>query len=318
VEDPFLAVATVIVTHNSATEIGGCLSALDRMAPHLTPIVVDNASTDDTVAQVHARAGIRLIANQENLGFAAAVNQGVEATTAEYILLLNPDVRLLTAVDALTDAAHQYGLSAGKLVDSGGLAQAGFTIRRFPTPLSLTLELFGINRLWPTNPVNRRYRYLDRNLDEEGRVEQPAGAFLMTRRDVWERLAGFDTRFHPVWFEDVDYCRRAVDAGFQIQYVPSVNAQHSGGHSVAQLSSGCRALYWCVSLLKYAAKHFSPVSYRGICLAVVLSSVPRMFAGMVQARSLAPLVAYSKVIGVAGRCLFTPRVSRPGTGLAEI
>jgi GT2 family glycosyltransferase len=58
----------------------------------------------------------------------------------------------------------------------------------------------------------------------EGLVEQPAGAFLMTRRDVWDQLGGFDQDFHPVWFEDVDFCRRAAEAGYRIQYVPRVRA----------------------------------------------------------------------------------------------
>ncbi len=117
----------------------------------------------------------------------------------------------------------------------------GFTIRRFPTPLTLWFELCGFNRLWPSNPVNRRYRYLDRDLEQAGPVEQPAGAFLMFRRDVWERLGGFDEGFYPVWFEDVDFCRRAADAGYRIEYVPQVEAEHLGGHSVGQISEGCRA-----------------------------------------------------------------------------
>ena len=70
----------------------------------------------------------------------------------------------------------------------------------------------------------------------------------MFRRDVWRTLNGFDQRFEPVWFEDVDFCRRAVEAGFQIQYVPSVVARHEGGHSVGQIPAGRRASYWCVNL----------------------------------------------------------------------
>ncbi len=195
---------------------------------HVTPIVVDNASRDRTVERAQAHPGVRVIANRENRGFAAAVNQGIRAVESEYILLLNPDAQLLTSVDALVSASAQYGLAAGRLVDSNGRAQAGFTLRRFPTPAALIFELFGINRLWPSNPVNRHYRYLDRDLAQPGSVEQPAGAFLMTRRDVWERLGGFDEGFHPIWFEDVDYCRRAVDAGYRIEYVPAVTARHHG------------------------------------------------------------------------------------------
>ena len=258
---------------------------------------------DATVERVLARTGVRLIANTENRGFAAAVNQGVRSTEAGFVLMMNPDARLLTGVDGLVEASRQYGLAAGKLVDESDRAQTGFTIRRFPTPAALVFETLGINRLWPLNPVNRRYRYLDRDLDQPGPVEQPAGAFLMARRDVWERLGGLDESFHPLWFEDVDFCKRAADAGYRIEYVPSARAAHRGGHSVYQVPAGCRARYWCASLLRYAAKHFRPVGYRGICAAVVFTSVPRMVAGMIHERSLTPAVTYSKIVRFAVLCL---------------
>jgi N-acetylglucosaminyl-diphospho-decaprenol L-rhamnosyltransferase len=299
-EGLLLAVAAIIVTFNSEAVIGSCLDSLAKMAPNVTPIVVDNASSDRTVELVRGRTHVRLIANRENRGFAAAVNQGISACEAEFLLLLNPDANVLTAVDALVEASDRYGLAAGKLVD-----QAGFTIRRLPTPASLIFELFGINRLWPSNPINRRYRYSDRDLDEQGPVEQPAGAFMMTRRDVWKALDGFDESFHPVWFEDVDYCKRALDSGYRIEYVPSVQAAHQGGHSVNKIPLGCRTLYWCVSLTRYAAKHFHSAGYRVVCLAVVLSSFPRMVARMIQDRSLQSVATYRKIVRFAGLCLFS-------------
>jgi N-acetylglucosaminyl-diphospho-decaprenol L-rhamnosyltransferase len=276
------------------------------MAPNVTPIVVDNASSDRTVHLVRGYAPqVQLIANSENRGFAAAVNQGIYACDADYLLLLNPDAHLLTGIDSLIEASEKYGLAAGKLVDSGGRPQAGFTIRRFPTPAALIFELFGVNKLWPSNPVNRRYRYQDRDLDQPGPVEQPAGAFLMTRREVWNTLHGFDESFHPVWFEDVDFCKRAVDHQYQIAYVPSVQALHQGAHSVGQVPEGCRAVYWCVSLTRYAAKHFHAAGYRAVCLAVVLSSFPRMVARMIQDRSLQSVATYRKIVRFAGLCLFS-------------
>jgi GT2 family glycosyltransferase len=306
------------VTFNSEAVIGACLDSLTKMAPNVKPIVVDNASSDRTLDRVRERAHVSVIANPENRGFAAAVNQGIAASDADFLLLLNPDANLLTAVDALIDASKQYGLAAGKLVDLdvgqdgilqrvgnplGVKAQAGFTIRRLPTPAALIFELFGINRLWPSNPVNRGYRYLDRDLNQPGPVEQPAGAFLMTRRDVWERLRGFDESFHPVWFEDVDYCKRALDSGYRIEYVPSVQAVHLGGHSVKGLTPACRAIHWCVSLTRYAAKHFRSAGYRAVCLAVVLSSFPRMVARMILDRSLQSVASYRKIVLFAGLCL---------------
>jgi N-acetylglucosaminyl-diphospho-decaprenol L-rhamnosyltransferase len=305
-EGLFLAAAAIIVTFNSEAVIGLCLDSLTRMAPHVKPIVVDNASSDRTVEQVRERAHVHLIANAENRGFAAAVNQGISASDADYLLLLNPDAHLLTAVDALIDAGKQYGLAAGKLVDLEGRAQSGFTVRRLPTPACLILELFGINRLWPSNGVNRRYRYLDRDLNQPGPVEQPAGAFLMTRRDVWETLQGFDESFHPVWFEDVDYCKRASNLNYRIEYVPSVQATHQGGHSVNRIDPASRAIHWCVSLTRYAAKHFHSAGYRAVCLAVVVSSFPRMVARMIQDRSLQSVTTYRKIVLFAGLCVVSP------------
>ncbi len=302
----------MIVTYNSESVIGDCLDALAKMAPNITPVVVDNASTDRTLERVQTRPEVRVIANRTNCGFATAVNQGIRSSDADFFLLLNPDAHLLTAVDALVDASERFGLAAGKLVNAEGRAQAGFTIRRFPSPGSLILELFGINRLWPSNPVNRKYRYLDRDLDQPGPVEQPAGAFLMTRRDVWERLGGLDEAFYPVWFEDVDFCRRAVDAGYSIYYVPAVAARHTGAHSIRQVPTGCRALYWCVSLLRYVAKHFRQVGYRATCAAVVLSAVPRMFADIFRERSLAPVLVTCKIVRFSGLCLVSSR--RRGVG----
>jgi N-acetylglucosaminyl-diphospho-decaprenol L-rhamnosyltransferase len=306
-EGLLLAVTAVIVTYNSEDVINSCLEALSKMAPQVSTVVVDNASADKTVELVRARGGARLIANNKNRGFAAAVNQGVrEAGGNDFILVLNPDTQLLTAVDTLMESAGRHGLSAGRLLDADGGTQAGFTIRRFPTPVSLVFELFGINRLWPSNPVNRAYRYLDRNLDQPGPVEQPAGAFLMFRQDVWNVLGGFDERFYPVWFEDVDFCRRAMAKGYQIAYVPTVAARHQGGHSVSRIPAERRASYWCVSLLTYAAKHFRPWPFRGICAAVVLSSIPRMVAGMISERTLSPVVTYCNIMRFAGRCLVSP------------
>jgi GT2 family glycosyltransferase len=284
-----------------------CLDALAEMAPSLPATVVDNASTDGTVECVRRRTvvnpQVKLVANAENRGFAGAANQGFHVNNADAILLLNPDVRLRTPLSPLIEACREHGLAAGQLTGPDGRVQRGFSIRRFPTPAALVFELLGINRLWPGNPVNRRYRYLDRDLSREGPVEQPAGAFLMARRDVWEHLGGFDEQFHPVWFEDVDFCRRAARSGYRIEYVPQVRAEHSGGHSVRKLPRTRMEEYWYDSLLRYAAKHFRPWPYRGVCLAAALSTVPRTIAGIIREQNLNPVVSCHKIIRLALRRL---------------
>ena len=289
-----------------------CLGALVAQAPEVNVVVVDNASSDATVERAR-RHRAHVIANSQNRGFAGAVNQVCADIPADHlVLLLNPDTELLTPLGPLTEKCATAGLGAGKLVDENGNTQAGFTVRRFPTPWSLVFELLGINRLWPQNYINRRYRYADRDLEKPGPVEQPAGAFLMFRRNVWEKLGGFDERFFPVWFEDVDFCQRAVLAGFSIEYVPFVYARHAGGHSVSVLPTEARATYWCVSLLRYAAKYYGPLSFRGLCLAVMLSSVPRMLLAAFQNprgdrdRNLRPSSAFLKIMAFAGQCLWSP------------
>ena len=293
----------VVVTYNSGDVIGGCLDSCGQ----LPVIVVDNGSTDNTCDEVRKHPSVRLIANSTNRGFAGAVNQGVAALDTELVLLLNPDVKLENPADGLETACTRAGaaIAGGRLLDERGLVQKGFTLRRFPTPLALIFETLGMNRLAPANPVNRRYRCLDLDLSVDQDADQPPGAFLMFRRELWQRLGGFDTQFHPLWFEDVDFCKRARDLGVKIQYVASVTASHQGGHSIAKLDWACREVYWYASLLKYASKHFRPYAYRGVSAAVVLASVFRAGLAVIRQRSMRPIKVYARVARFAGRsCLF--------------
>jgi N-acetylglucosaminyl-diphospho-decaprenol L-rhamnosyltransferase len=294
-------IGIVIVTYNSQRHIGACLDA--AMGTGADVIVVDNASSDATIAEVSKR-GVACIANSTNRGFAAAVNQGFAALHCEYVLLLNPDAILLQGLEALRQACRLPGSAAagGRLVDAQGQPQVGFMVRQLPTPLVLILEVLLLNRLWPRNPVNRRYRGLEMNYNVQLSVEQPAGAFLMVRRAIWQELEGFDECFSPLWFEDVDFCRRAVNRGYRLYYVPQAVAQHGGGHSISQLSVEKRRVYWYCSLLRYSAKHFHPLSFRVVSLAVVTGSLVRGLGETVLQRSLEPLAAYGKVVWHAGRC----------------
>jgi GT2 family glycosyltransferase len=210
----------------------------------------------------------------------------------------------------MAEACSREGVGAagGRLVDETGQVQSAFTLRRFPTPIALTLEVLGINRMLPRNPVNRRYRCLDVDLAQPAEADQPPGAFLMFRRQLWQRLGGFDTQFHPLWFEDVDFCKRTRNLGLKIQYVPQVIARHRGGHSIAGLDWGCRQVYWYVSLLKYAYKHFRPYTFRGVSAAVVLGSIFRAVIEMIRWRSGKPLKVYATVVKVAGRSMISGRI----------
>jgi GT2 family glycosyltransferase len=294
--------AIVIVTHNSASQIGACLDA--ALATGADIVVVDNHSRDQTCGVVR-RLQIRLIANAENLGFAAAVNQGFRATRAPFVLLLNPDAVLLSAIEPLRRqcALPGVGAAGGQLTGPDGRPQAGFVVRRLPTPPALCLEVLGINRLWPRNPVNWRFRCFDLDLKKQNPVvvEQPAGAFLMVRRDAWERLGGFDERFHPLWFEDVDFCYRMKAAGLKVFYVPEAVAKHEGAHSIRTLGVEERQIYWYGSLLEYAAKHYAPFARKSVCASVMVGSALRSVDGLLTRKSYTQFKAFGRVIGMAGR-----------------
>src|SRR6266542_6067616 len=180
-------------------------------------------------------------------------------------------------------------------------------VRRFPTAAALICESLELNRLWDRNPVNWQFRCLGFDYNMEQPVDQPAGAFLMIRRDVWEKLGGFDEGFRPLWFEDVDYARRAAAAGYRMYYTPHAVAKHTGAHSIAAMPLEIRVHYWYGSLLRYVARHFGPWSARGVYLAVVLGSFGRMVIGTFAQRSLKPIVAYAQVAMAAGRSLVRGR-----------
>ncbi len=291
-----LEIAAVVVTYNSAAVIDNCLQSLENVAEI---VVVDNGSADDTVRIVQrSRSGVRLIANPENRGFAAAANQGVRATVSPVVLFVNPDVTMVTGLGAAAEELRKPGVgaAAGRLTDENGQTQVGFTLRRFPTPACFVLEALLVNRVWPRNPVNRRYRCLDLDYGRSQDVDQPAGAFLLVRRDLLEQAGMLDERFFPLWFEDVDLCWRIRQGGHRIRYVPECVARHRGGHSVARISLERQQVYWYGSLLTYAQKHFSPSARVAIRASILAGAAVRLFVSLGRGQTWQ---VYGRVMGLA-------------------
>jgi GT2 family glycosyltransferase len=287
----------VIVTWNSADVIGRCLDACSGF-PGVRVVVVDNSSADSTAEVVRTRPGVRLISNTQNRGFAAAANQGIAALDTPTVLLLNPDAVPIRGLEVLTARALQskVGAAGGELLDRKGQPQHGFNVRNFPTASTLVLEVLGLNRVMPWNPVNRSYR---RKMRSAADVDQPAGAFLMINREAWRTVGGFDEAFWPAWFEDVDFCLRLRQAGYRVLYVPEASADHIGGHSASSLTWASRQLFWYGSLLRYSAKHLSDAGRRLVSVAVMLACVPRGIAGLSVSGSFSAVSVYSKVFRLA-------------------
>lgn len=310
-----MRLAAVVVTHNSAGHIKGCLASLRPWMGTVISeaVVVDNASVDATCQTVRESGVARLTVNASNRGFAAAVNQGVRATTGDVVLLLNPDTEVFDGLDQLVASLKTPGTGAagGRLEDAHGKPQTGFQVRRFPTALSLSFEVLGVNRLWPGNPVNRRYRCTGADPGRPALVDQPAGAFLAFRREAWESVGGFDESYFPVWFEDVDFCFRLKQAGWDIRYQPAARALHAGGHSVKSLPWGARQYFWYRSLLRYVARHMGIVGRFLVCSSVGLAAGPRAIAGIAGQRSFQPVIVLIRVVYLASACLFGYALNGP-------
>jgi GT2 family glycosyltransferase len=298
-----LRCSVIVVTHNSTEAIGPCLEALAREDCEI--VVVDNASQDATVRHVEefvAWHELRLLTNERNLGFAAAANQGARAATGDILLLLNPDaIAEPGAVKALSQCMESSGAGApgGALLESDLKPARGFAFRRLPTLAALLFETLLVNQIWPHNPVNRRYRCLDADYSQPQEVEQPAGACLAVMRGVWEELGGLDDRFFPVWFEDVDLCKRSLELGKKIVYCPSARFRHSGAHSVSKLSFRERQVFWYANMLRYAEKHFAPGQVGMLRAGIVAGMLLRSAAALLGSKPVPlgeALAAYRAVL----------------------
>jgi GT2 family glycosyltransferase len=125
----------------------------------------------------------------------------------------------------------------------------------------------------------------------------------MFRREVWEEIGGFDECFYPIWFEDVDFCKRLRDYGYHLYYEPRAVAAHSGAHSIRKILLEKREFYWYGSLLKYGFKHYPAGVPQVLCLAVIVGLLLRMTVGIVNQRSIKPIGVYGRAMLLAGRYL---------------
>jgi hypothetical protein len=265
----------VIVNWNTGPQLQECLQSisLKNSASVLRLcecVVVDNASVDGSADSLKGLPlSLTMARNHENKGFAYASNQGAELGAAEYLLFLNPDIKLFP--DSLTKALlflqkaqnQQVGILSIQLVDRNGIVQRN--VARFPTPKSLVCQMLGLDRLWPHRFPSHFMTDWDHQESQE--VDQVTGAFYLVRRKVFEELRGFDERFF-MYFEDLDFAYRAKQAGWKSYYLADAQAFHYGGGASYQVKAK-RLFYVLKSRVLYVAKHFGVPS----ALKILISSL---------------------------------------------
>ncbi len=217
-------------------------------------LVVDNHSQDGTVQMIAQEfPSVSIIANNYNAGFSAANNQAIAMAQGFYVLLLNPDMRVLpSALDdmfAFMNAHPETGIAGCRLFGEDG--KTVLHVRRFPNLLDQLAIVLKLPHLFP-KVLNK---YLMRNFDYEKQAEVDSirGSFFMIRRELIQKIGGLDERYF-VWFEEVDYCKQAREAGFKVMYNPDVKCIDYVGKSFSQVKRGKTQKYFKNSMLVYFKK----------------------------------------------------------------
>ena len=250
----------LIVSWNTCDLLRDCLRSFQPAEhPEWDVLVVDNASTDGSVAMVRSEfPTVRVIENTVNSGYARANNQGLRASRAPYALLLNSDTR--ASADAIQglitflESHPEAGAVSPRLLCADGTPQP-FAFGGDPT-LSYLLRR-GVVRV-----AARRYLH-DWATERTQSVDWVSGACLMARRTAFEQVGLLDEDFF-MYFEDNDWCLRLRRAGWKIYYHPAVAITHLGGQSLArnpQAQSSYEA-----SLRHFYRKHYGPVAEQALRL----------------------------------------------------
>lgn len=234
-------VSVIVLSWNARSEVMACVESLMQACQSLDHeiIVIDNASVDDSVAYLKNLSGIRLIENEQNTGYAAGNNQGYALAKGDYILLLNQDTVVnqaaLSAMMNFLKTTSAYGAVTVKLLNQDGSTQY-YMHRRFPKWYVLPLAL--LHKRIPSFRPNlvRDYLYLDNDFSHDFDIDQAAGSCLLLRRSALEQLGYlFDARRFPLYYNDVDLCRRLWQHGWPIRCLCSVHITHLKGTSVRKI-----------------------------------------------------------------------------------
>jgi GT2 family glycosyltransferase len=229
--------SVIVVNYNTRQLLADCLDSLlaaDAPPGGLEIVVVDNASTDGSTEMVWADyPAVKLLANQENQGFAVANNQGTAVAQAPYLLFLNSDTRIepraLVEPLAYLQANPQVGAITVRLLYPSGERDPD-NHRGFPTPWNALCHFSGLSRLFPNSARFNGYFQSFADFEQTHTVPVIAGSFMMMPRLLFDRLGGWDESYF-FYGEDIDFCYRIDQAGYEIVYYPHVTVLHYKGAS---------------------------------------------------------------------------------------
>ncbi len=285
-------ISIIIVSWNVRDLLDKCLASLDAALaaiPESEIFVVDSASDDGSADMTRAKhPQARVLEQRENIGFVRANNLALERAAGEFLLLLNPDTEV--APDALTTLldfmrANPHAAIVGPHTrNSDGSHQS--TRRRFPT---LWTGLFESSWFAPFAPasIERHYRMLECADDAILECDWAQGSALLLRREVYADIGALDAGF-AMYYEELDYCRRAKQAGWRVFYHGGARITHHGGKSSEQ-AVAFKQISFHSSKLRYFRKHHGFGQYLVLRLLLLLQ-----FAWQLALESLKGLLGHKR------------------------
>lgn len=253
----------VIVNWNSGNYLQKCIRSIfstDNKDFISKVFIIDNNSDDISLQQIKLNSKIEIIRNGENKGFAKACNQGFKLSTSKYILLLNPDTKLLnnTLNDciAFMDKKSDVDILGCQLLnDDGKIAPS---CSRFPTPSGIFRDVTGLSKIAPSL-FKPGIIMTEWDHKESRFVDQVMGAFMFMRKSIFEKVGYFDEQFF-VYYEEVDFSKRLSELGGKSFFNADIKAIHSGEGTTFSVKA-FRLFLNLRSRLQYAKKHFKLGGY---------------------------------------------------------
>lgn len=261
-------VSFIVVNFQSRAFLARCLSSIQKISETAVEIIVVNNDSVPLEPILSKNFPIQIIQAPKNLGFGSGANLGAHSASGEYLFFLNPDAEIMS--DYIQNVINQFrqnsdlAILGGKIIDEQGKNQnwiAGKTI----TPWKIIKNNLGLNE---NDKINRQRA--------ASTVDWVSGGAMMTRKNIFDKLNGFDEKFF-MYYEDIDLCRRAQDLGFQILYFPSLLIRHLGGKSFSDKK--IQKNYYYQSQEYYFQKHFGRFS------ALMVKWLRIIFLGILSSRA---------------------------------
>jgi len=256
-----MELSVIIVNYNVKLLLGQCLLSVQTTISVLKNdaeiIVIDNNSKDGSQEYINQYfPGVRYFYNHENTGFAKACNQGLEKATGKYILFLNPDTIVpktcFQTCISFFETHPDAGAVGVRMINSKGVFLKE-SKRGFPSPAASFFKLFGLAFLFPKSKTFAGY-YLGHLPEEENnKVDVLSGAFMMVRKEVLEKIKGFDEDFF-MYGEDIDLSYRINQAEFSNYYLGKTTITHFKGASTTYDNRHIKIFYEAMNL--FVKKHY--------------------------------------------------------------